>query len=165
MLKEKQSGKKMDKSPPKAASIVPEKILFRNIKITNAQVNASEDAEASWEEVALSVSTKTLFNESNGCRVVFVLDIEKLNEDGLHLIKANFTIDFDFEVENMADFVKKTEDTSSVEVSAELGTALMGIVYSTARGIVLTRTAGTVLDGIILPVIDPALLLEGESKL
>lgn len=40
----------------------------------------------------------------------------------------------------------------------------MGIVYSTAGGIILTRTTGTVLDGIILSVINPALLLEGESK-
>lgn len=155
----------MDQSPHKAAKIIPEKILFRNIKITNAQVNATDDGENGWDEISLSVSTKTLFNESNGCRVVFALDMEKLNDEGESIIKANFTIDFDFEIENMSDFVRKTDDPKSIDVSSELGVTLMGIIYSTARGIILTRTAGTVLDGIILPVINPAILLEGESKL
>jgi hypothetical protein len=40
----------------------------------------------------------------------------------------------------------------------------MGIAYSTARGIILSRTAGTAVDGIILPVIDPAMLLNETNK-
>lgn len=45
-----------------------------------------------------------------------------------------------------------------------LGTTLMGIVYSTARGIILERTQGTFFNGVILPVINPNKLIKPKSK-
>jgi len=43
---------------------------------------------------------------------------------------------------------------------------LLSIAYSTSRGIVLSRTQGTLLNGVILPVIDTRVLMAGlrESK-
>jgi hypothetical protein len=38
-----------------------------------------------------------------------------------------------------------------------------GIVYSTARGIVYEKTIATPFGGVLLPVIDPDLLIENKS--
>lgn len=56
------------------------------------------------------------------------------------------------------------EDSTSkvVKASRDLGMSLIAIAYSTTRGIVLTRTAGTVLNGLILPVVDTAKLLDAS---
>jgi hypothetical protein len=39
----------------------------------------------------------------------------------------------------------------------------MAIAYSTARGIILQSTQSTILDGVILPVIDPKDLFNDSS--
>jgi hypothetical protein len=47
-------------------------------------------------------------------------------------------------------------------VEGKLGGALCGIAYSTAWGIVLERTASTLFGGVVLPVIDPNILLRSS---
>ncbi|MFA6335927.1 MAG: hypothetical protein WCX48_10345 [Bacteroidales bacterium] len=43
-----------------------------------------------------------------------------------------------------------------------LGASVMGIIYSTARGIILEKTHNSYLNGVILPVIDPGILLNNN---
>lgn len=151
---------------PRKGEVIPEKIFIKDIKITNAQVNSVSDFDTSSDETEfdLSLTTKTLFNEEKGCRIIFEVDISKINENQVTLASATFTIKFDFQIENLDTFLNYSEDKTSMTADAEIGIALMGIAYSTARGILLSRTAGTVLEGIILPVIDPAVLLKETNK-
>lgn len=51
-----------------------------------------------------------------------------------------------------------------MQVDIGLAASLVGLAYSTARGIILERTSGTILNGIIIPVIDPMKLLKGQSS-
>ena len=49
------------------------------------------------------------------------------------------------------------------EVSSDLAIAIASMTYSTSRGILLTRFQGTDLEDFILPVVNPAALLEIEG--
>lgn len=159
------SNIKMENQKPLKGVVEPEKIHLLSINITNAQVNSSSSDAAGWDELTLNMSSTTLFNEDYLCRLSLILDMEKVNEDGVKLIKANFSIDFDFQIENIMELIVVEEGTTKVVNAArELGMSLMAIAYSTTRGIVLTRTAGTVLNGLILPVVDTAKLLDASIK-
>lgn len=153
----------MENQKPLKGVVVPEKIHLLSINITNAQVNSSSSDAAGWDELTLNMASTTLFNEDYLCRLSLILDMEKVNEDGVKLIKANFSIDFDFQIENILELIVVEEgNTKVVNAARELGMSLMAIAYSTTRGIILTRTAGTVLNGLILPVVDTAKLLDAS---
>jgi len=58
-------------------------------------------------------------------------------------------------VENLDEFLVNKKQEAPVEIDINLMGTLMGIVYSTSRGIIMQRTQGTILNGVILSVIDP----------
>lgn len=145
--------------------VISEKIHIKSITITNAQVHtAPGQTTESWDNVEFKLSTQSKFaKDTNDCKVIIATDFRKQDDDGIDIISANFTIEFDFNIENLSDFRTVKEESPeevNIHIRKELGIKLMSIVYSTARGIILTRTAGTVLDGIILPVIDPESILD-----
>lgn len=144
---------------PNPGKIIPEKILIQKITIINAQVNGPSSTEGGWDELVLKVDVKTSFNEQIGCRAVLSIDILRENEDPKMEIKANFTIEFLLEIENLNDF-KILVSESEIQLDSRLGATIVGIIYSTARGIIYSRTAGTVIQGVILPVVDPYSLLQ-----
>lgn len=67
-------------------------------------------------------------------------------------ITSRYKIAFIFSISNLADLVTITEDELN-DVDEETLASLLNIVYSTSRGILYTRFLGTVLEGVILPVI------------
>lgn len=142
--------------------VVPEKIHLVDVKITNAQINSSITTAAEWDKLTLNMASETLFNEEYMCRLSLTLDMERPGEDGQPpLIKANFSIDFDFQIDNIMELILVDKESKAImHASRELGISLMGIAYSTARGIILTRTGGTVLNGLVLPVVDTAKLFD-----
>lgn len=77
-------------------------------------------------------------------------------------VTAAFTHELVFKVENLEDFVDTPEDSKPVVDRLMLGT-LIGIAYSTIRGIIYTRTQGTALKGVILPVVDPKKFIPEEK--
>lgn len=86
-------------------------------------------------------------------RLFVELDAENAKREGIGL-KASYAFEFHFSIENLGDFAVKSEDGERV-IHPILATTLMGIIFSTARGMVLERTKGTYLNGVILPVIAP----------
>ena len=145
--------------------VEPEKIHLLGVNIINAQVNSLSSDVVGWDELTLNMASNTLFNEEYLCRLSLILDMEKVDENGIKLIKANFAIDFDFQIENIMELIVIEEGTNKiVKAARELGLSLMAIAYSTTRGIILTRTAGTVLNGLILPVVDISNLLDASGK-
>ena len=89
--------------------------------------------------------------------------IDTLNKKQEELeIRASYTHEFIFRVDNLQDFVDSPEENEEKEENIDpilLGT-LAGIAYSTVRGIVMNRTQGTALNAVILPVIDPKKLTD-----
>ena len=72
---------------------------------------------------------------------------------------AHFVIDFHFEIKNLSNFYKLKEDEQPL-FSGVLIATLLGLSFSTARGIIFEKLATTNLKDIILPVIDPNKLLQ-----
>lgn len=150
---------------PKKGVVIPEKIHLLAVNIVNAQVNSSITNAVGWDDITLNMGSEILFNEDYLCRLSLVLDMENVDDSGAKLIKANFSIDFDFQIENIMELIVVDEASKTViSGDRELGVNLIAIAYSTARGIVLTRTAGTVLNGLILPVVDTARLFDLSTK-
>lgn len=61
-----------------------------------------------------------------------------------------------FMIDNLEDFILEEENA----VSSELSAILVGLVYSTLRGILFDRTKGTIFEGLLLPIIAPKALLQ-----
>jgi hypothetical protein len=99
--------------------------------------------------------------QENGIQVRLNVDIKCFddNKDEFTSVKANFTIQFFFNIENLGDYVELKED-DKVNVAPNLTISILNIVYSTSRGIIYTRCLGTIMGEVILPVIDSQTLLE-----
>ncbi len=73
--------------------------------------------------------------------------------------KGSYTHEIVFKVDNIADFTSAEEKL----LRADMASVLVGIVYSTIRGIIFTRTQGTPLNTVILPIIPPLRLMGMEE--
>lgn len=102
--------------------------------------------------------------EEKKCRFILDLNVEGCDTADLLLgVKAAYTLDFYFQVENFEDYV--IGKGKHFQLHPLFGSTLLGIAFSTARGIVLERTKGTYFDGLILPVVSPMkLLFESEPS-
>jgi hypothetical protein len=70
---------------------------------------------------------------------------------------GSFEFGFTFEVENLNELITEIEGKQSLDDTLHF--SVMGIAFSTARGIIITRGAGTILNDAYLPVVNPATLL------
>ena len=77
-------------------------------------------------------------------------------------VNAEYKTEYIFTVENLSQFSEKKEEVVLLDTS--MAATLMGIAYSTTRGIILTRTQGTLLDGVLLPVLNPKDLINNIPK-
>lgn len=73
-------------------------------------------------------------------------------------INGRFELEFTFTVGNLAELLLTT-DQPTAQLHPQLLLLLLSVAYSTARGILWTRLAGTPLEGITLPLINPSQLL------
>ena len=72
---------------------------------------------------------------------------------------GRFELDFIFAIGNLPELLVAT-DQPEPQIHPQLLLILLSVAYSTARGILWTRLAGTPLEGITLPLIHPAQLLQ-----
>lgn len=79
-------------------------------------------------------------------------------------VSGNFEFHLFFEVENLPDLLLSIEEQPDPVMHPQLALMLAGIAYSTLRGILWTRLAGTPLEGISLPIIEPRSLLQSPLK-
>jgi len=142
----------------KEGIIAPEKIhLFRikvfqsNLETSEAFLEAPEEIEGFEFEIRHEVAHN--FDESLARYRLFFALIAIDDEKAELGLRAEYGIEFHFKVDNFNDFLYNKK--GDVIIDANLGTTLMAIAYSTARGIVLERMQGTYFEGAILPIIDP----------
>ncbi len=96
-------------------------------------------------------------------RTRLFIELEGQDDKGQPLgVQAGYAFDFEVEVRNLNTF--RVEHGEAPAIHAQLAATLMGILFSTARGLVLERTKGTYLDGAILPVIDPRKLMMNQRE-
>jgi hypothetical protein len=139
----------------------PEKLAIADFKLIKGQVDAPEEFDT---------DTVKGYRLNNGFQLGFSLKGKQAKADltievdtdsqggNTEEAKALFHLIFIFKVDNLEELVAETDD-KQLEVDPMLGSAIAGVSYSTARGILLTRLQGTVFQKFILPVINPSQLL------
>ena len=75
---------------------------------------------------------------------------------------VKITIVYVFNVENVQNYI--VEDDGNEGMHPALGIALASISYSTSRGIIMEKTSNMAIDPIVLPIVDPTLLLLGDTE-
>ena len=152
--------------------IKPEKIHLLGATVLKMNINPTQEFLELREEpdnMTVGFSQESRFDFDEGI-VLIVLEIKLTGKDQDEKdigLEGNYSIEFTFKIDNFNEFiVEKKETTDNKEVTTRqvdgiLGGTLMGIAYSTARGIILERTQGTLLgdNGVIIPVINPNELL------
>lgn len=95
--------------------------------------------------------------------VDFQRDSEK---DKIHIEKlGDFRIGFTFLIDNFNELIQGGDtEEDSYQIDSLLLRHLLAMAYSTARGMILVKTTGTILENAILPIIDPQELMEGEES-
>lgn len=144
-------------------SVQPDKIHISRIDIFKNNIEASNDY---LNDRVIPASYKFSFSQNTGLdleqhvvgiRLHILVDSQDENEQTLGL-NAHFGIEFELEVENLKDFVQ-VKNNGKTTLDSVFAATIMGIAYSTARGIIFQTTANTLLSSITLPVIDPSTLL------
>lgn len=156
----------MKKETP-APNIQTDKIALTNIVLLKCGVNSTDTYQmqpAPPEKIVMELGTIPTFDlENRKCRFRLHIKLEGQDNTGQNIgLNAEFLIDFFFTIDNLSDFIIQQKE--GTQVHAILGSTLLGISFSTTRGIVLERTKGTPLAGFILPVINPSQALYDSSN-
>ncbi|TYP87018.1 hypothetical protein BC792_14110 [Sphingobacterium allocomposti] len=153
----------------KTNSIDPDRIQLLEVKTVKGNIDVGDDLDnCPLAGFKTDFDVKSMFRlEDQLVRFLFTARFHGLSKDEKPLpLTAEFTFDFLFKVEGLEEYVVDPDKKKDqFRVSSVLGHTLIAIIYSTARGIILTRTQGTVVkDGILLPVINTQKLLNLTGK-
>jgi len=160
-------------SAARTLPVDPAKIILEGISILRAAIDPTDAyvaAPVAPATTAWNCNTAWNIDHTTGT-VMFTIRIDLQGVDkkgkdiGLH---GYYELGFRFKVLNLKELTQKINGQEAVD--GHLLATIAGIAYSTTRGIVMERTAGTFFNGVILPVIDPKQLVQvpmvdpGRSK-
>lgn len=145
------------------STIQPDLISILSIKVFKAiQTTTDEylDNPVKPDGVEIKIGQNTALNvEEKNIRIRVNIQLEATKNEiepiGLY---GEYGLEFQIHVENLEQFLVENEEKTLID--RKLGGTLSGIIFSTARGIIFERTSSTFFNGVLLPVIDPNLLLE-----
>ena len=141
--------------------IDPEKIHLINIKTIKGNIDSDADIDIDiikGHEFSFELSTGVNADD-NVIGINLLVNIEaKDTADKILPVRGSYTHEIIFIVDNLKDFLILNE-TDEYKIDGSLGSTIVSIAYSTIRGIIFTRTQGTSLGSVILPVINPKKLM------
>jgi len=141
-----------------------EKIYLLNIRTLSGNIDGATDADINAVVGhQFNFELRTGLNPDDniiGLQLMVAIEARDKSDNPLN-VKGSYTHEIVFKVENLIDFLDKveSEDKPRYNIDGGLGSTLVSIAYSTVRGIIFTRTQGTSLGSVILPVIDPKKLM------
>ncbi|MBS1622309.1 MAG: hypothetical protein JSS80_11805 [Bacteroidetes bacterium] len=145
--------------------IEADKIHILNIRTLKGNIDAA--SEANTDKIAghqFNFKLTTGINPAD--KVVglqLLVNISAVDKDNKPLnIQGSYTHEMLFQVDNLEEFIENNNSGNLID--AGLGSTLISIIYSTVRGIICTRTQGTSLGQVVLPVIDPKRLMNVVEK-
>ncbi len=146
--------------------VIPEKIEVLDFILheLNFQTSDNLDIDLKNQKFKLDINLDHNLNfEEKLFRLKYTVLIISEDEEGKESgLKVKFIGSFIVRVNNLSDFISEKEGKKQVE--SIIGSTVIGITYSTLRGIIYCKLAGTPLEQIMLPVINPKSLLEEASK-
>jgi hypothetical protein len=145
------------------STIRPELISIVSIRILKSNINTTEDYienPMAHDGVEIKMGQSTAFNsDEKNVRIRLSLElIANKDQDKPVGLSGEYLMEFILHVANLEEFVVENADKTK-SIDPMLNSTLIGIIFSTARGIVFERTAATLLNGVILPVIAPSQLI------
>lgn len=91
---------------------------------------------------------------------------QALDEEGEPLsLTGSFRVHLSFQVQNLPDLLHTSKLAPRPTPSPELSTMLVGAAYSTARGMIMSKVADTVLGGFSLPLRSIAKLMQDSNEI
>lgn len=140
--------------------IEADKIHILSIRTLKGNIDASSEANTEkivGHQFGFELSTG-LNTDENIVGLQLVVNIIAVDKDDKPLnIEGSYTHEMLFRVDNLDNFIESQEKGNLID--GGLGSTLISIIYSTVRGIIFTRTQGTSLGLVVLPVIDPKILM------
>lgn len=152
----------------KTGTVAAEKIHLNRVSVFSLSLKAKESYIDNPKQPVIfetSFAYENADNEDLGMlrfRLYFEIFALNANEEYLGA-GAEIGIEFHFKVDNFQDFIIKGEGEDTF-IDYNIGSTLLAIAYSTARGIVLERTQNSYLGGVLLPVIDPMVAVKENVR-
>jgi hypothetical protein len=146
--------------------IAPDKIHLVRLKTIQGAINnegPSPDIEVkgyaykSDAKIAINIVEKVI-----GIRLDVLMEGLAANREKLGLT-ARYTHELVFVVDNLEDFTDPAVEGKEPTVDPLILGTLLGIAYSTVRGILYTRTQGTPFASALLPVVDPKTFIKSAE--
>ncbi len=111
----------------------------------------------------INVAHKTMHNlKEERIKIGLLIDLET-DKPGGNGAKAHFNIDFHFEIKGLKEYYELDKNKNPV-FSGLLISTLLGLSFSTARGIIYERLSNTNMQGIILPIVSPQKMLSQQME-
>ncbi|MCX7548344.1 hypothetical protein OS188_10320 [Xanthomarina sp. F1114] len=147
-------------SKGKEIKIDPEKIHLFHINIVESAIkDVSQKGDNNFN---INIAQTTMHNLKDE-RVKIGLFLDLIHDEVSSDAKARFVFDFHFKIDELNKYYQLKEDNSPIFTGVLIAT-LLGISFSTARGIIFERLSNTNMQGIILPVVSPQKMLSMQQK-
>lgn len=137
--------------------IVPEKIKLQHIEVIKSDINDKNIADNAKFNFSVAHNTKHNLKEER-VKVELFINLLSKQEKGV-----KFQIDFHFVVLDLKDHYNITNGNKVVFSSMFIAT-LLGISFSTARGVVFQKLQDTNLKGVLLPIVSPYKILKSTGS-
>ncbi|MES2701182.1 MAG: hypothetical protein V4649_01000 [Bacteroidota bacterium] len=104
--------------------------------------------------------------EERAIRIVIDGKFQAVDESDTPMdARCELSAEFIFNVEDLKQYMDGVDKNTGMNLMhPSLGATVMGIAFSTFRGIVFTRTQGTFKDPLILPIVNPRKFLEDINR-
>lgn len=148
----------MDKNP----KIIPENFHLFHLKIIESNIaSPSNSKDLNYK---IDVAHTTMHNiDQKRIKIGLMVSILGVKDDKDTDVKAFFNIDFHYIIDDFERFYDINEK-EHLTFNGTFISVLLGISYSTARGIIYERLNDTSLEGVILPIVSPVKMLETRKK-
>jgi hypothetical protein len=142
----------------KVAPIVVKDIHLLQVEVTEQKLNVKAFKEEKKHK--LNVGHKLLHNlKDERLKLEFVFSFNNGGDEPLLF----FQIDFHFHIANLSNFYALKTENHPV-FSGHLVATLIGICFSTARGIILEKLNNAGIKNILLPIVSPQEMLAQNKK-
>ena len=135
---------------------------IKSYRIVKFNFNTSINEVIEIEKENLKYNFKSGFSirrELNQIGVLLGVDINLDRGQPINIFNSEF--EYIFEIDDISKF---KHDDKSMTIPDQFMITLVSISFSTTRGIILGKSAGTILDKIIMPLIDPKKLLPQKNR-
>lgn len=137
------------------SKINPEKIHLFHINVVESAIK--DLAQKTESQFKINIAQTTMHNlKEERFKIGLFIDLipDVISTDA----KAQFVFDFHYKIEELNKYYTLNNTNTPVFQGVLIAT-LLGISFSTARGIIFERLSNTNMKGMILPVVAPQKLL------